>query len=185
MCHYLLEKHFVQKLDLVETYKKIESIYLNYDLIIITLNSWDQAFFTYATKKVGVRKGVVEYSILPTTPSTGQAHCEGAGLRVHSASGFCPPVHGLFVWLLTEHSGNKRSHLVSTLGKGLEPEHKYPLALSTFHSQRPSTGIAVFVESWGQGVDRWENIRAWPSQKPWGLTTAVCFQISASFWPVI
>lgn len=39
MCHYLLEKHFVQKLYLVETYKKIKMIYLNYDLIIMTLNS--------------------------------------------------------------------------------------------------------------------------------------------------
>lgn len=39
MCHYLLEKHFVQKLDLVEMYKKIKRIYVNYDLIIITLNS--------------------------------------------------------------------------------------------------------------------------------------------------
>lgn len=65
MCHYLLEKHFLQELDLVEMYKKIKSIYLNYDLIIMTLNSWDQAFFTYATKKVGVRKGVVESSIFP------------------------------------------------------------------------------------------------------------------------
>lgn len=57
MCHYLLEKHFVQKLDLLETYKKIKKSYLNYDLIIITFNSWDQVFFTYAIKKVGVRKG--------------------------------------------------------------------------------------------------------------------------------
>lgn len=39
MCHYLLEKHFLQELDLVEMYKKIKSIYLNYDLIIMTLNS--------------------------------------------------------------------------------------------------------------------------------------------------